>query len=289
VEAVAVCSAHTVRPPANFIGSCALHAASGHGLIFGMGLSLLPPQLMAIRGIFITGTDTGVGKTHVTALLLAELRRRGLPAAGFKPIACGSGGRDDARTYWKLMDNEVPLDVINPVYLRHPLAPSVAAKLEGRRIDLDKIKSVFCLLTSDFSPVLVEGAGGLLVPILSRCQKAARNSVPYLSPVGHAIACRRSGTQPYFVADLARQLDLPLIIVARLGLGTLNHTLLTVRQAQAMKLKIAGVILNDTTGQRGLAERTNAQTIAELTGVPLLGVVPYGRARGISQICDRLW
>ena len=92
-----------------------------------------------------------------------------------------------------------------------------------------------------------------------------------------------------FVADLARQLDLPLIIVARLGLGTLNHTLLTVRQAQAMKLKVAGVLLNDTTGQRGLAERTNIKVIAELSGVPLLGVVPYGRARGVRQICDRLW
>jgi len=287
VEAVAVCSTRTVRPPANFIGSRARHAASGHGLIFGMGLSLLPPQLMAIRGIFITGTDTGVGKTHVTALLLAELRRRGLPAAGFKPIACGTGGRADARTFRALMHNEVPLDVINPVYLRHPLAPSVAAKLEGRRIDLDKIKSVFCLLTSDFSPVLVEGAGGLLVPILARsrcCRPLLRSGAGT-----DADSQSRPTLAPYFVADLARQLDLPLIIVARLGLGTLNHTLLTVRQAQAMKLKIAGVILNDTTGQRGLAERTNGQIIPELTGVPLLGVVPHGRARGISQICDRLW
>ena len=240
---------------------------------------------------FITGTDTGVGKTHVTALLLAELRRRGLSAAGFKPIACGAGGRADARTYRTLMRKEVALDVINPVYLRHPLAPSVAAKLEKKPVDLRKIYSTYCRLTSDFSPVLVEGAGGLLVPILARCPRksVARNSVPYPAPVGHAIACRSAGSQPYFVADLARQLNLPLIIVARLGLGTLNHTLLTVRQAQAMKLKVAGVILNATTGQRGLAERTNITAIAELTGVPLLGVVPYGRARGISQICDRLW
>jgi len=213
------------------------------------------------QNYFITGTDTGVGKTHVTALLLAELRRRGVAAAGFKPIACGTGGRADARTYRKLMHNEVPLDVINPVYLRYPLAPSVAAKLEKKPVDLQKIYSVYDRLSADFSPVLVEGAGGLLVPI------------------------RRD----YFVADLARHFDLPLIIVARLGLGTLNHTLLTVRQAQAMKLKIAGVILNDTTGQRGLAERTNVKAIAELTRVPLLGVVPYGQARVISQICDRLW
>ena len=213
------------------------------------------------QNYFITGTDTGVGKTHVTALLLAELRRRDLPAAGFKPIACGTGGRTDARIYRKLMRNEVPLDVVNPIYLRHPVAPSVAAKLEGRRIDLDKIQSTFRILSSIFRPVLVEGAGGLLVPI------------------------RRN----YFVADLIHQLDLPVIIVARLGLGTLNHTLLTIRQAQAMKLKIAGIILNNTTGRHGLAERTNAKAITELAGVPLLGVVPHGRATGVGKICDRLW
>ena len=215
------------------------------------------------QNYFITGTDTGVGKTHVTAALLAELRRRGLPAAGFKPIACGADGRNDARTYRQLMGNQVPLDLLNPVYLRHPLAPSIAARLEGRRIDLRQIAAFYYVLASDFSPVLVEGAGGLLVPI-------KRN---------------------YFVADLARQLDLPVIIVARLGLGTLNHTLLTVRQAQAMNLKVAGVILNDTTGRRGLAERTNLKAIAELTGVPLLGVMPHGdrgKAAAVRAIVDRL-
>jgi len=216
-----------------------------------------------IQNYFITGTDTGVGKTHVTAALLAELRRRGLPAAGFKPIACGADGRNDARTYRKLMGNAVPLDIINPIYLRHPLAPSIAARLEGRRIDLRQIAAFYYVLASDFSPVLVEGAGGLLVPI-------KRN---------------------YFVADLARQLDLPVIIVARLGLGTLNHTLLTVRQAQAMKLKVAGVILNDTTGKRGLAERTNLIAIPKLTGVPLLGVMPHGdrgKDSAVRAIVDRL-
>ena len=208
---------------------------------------------------FITGTDTGVGKTVLTALLARYLRNRRVGVAAFKPVC--SGGRADARTYRKLINNEVPLDVINPVYLRHPLAPSVAAKLEHRRIDLEKIQSAFRMLSSVFRPVLVEGAGGLLAPI-------KRN---------------------YFVADMARQLGLPVIIVARLGLGTLNHTLLTVRQAQAMKLNVAGVILNDTTGRRALAERTNVKAIAELTGVPLLGVVPHGRARGVGRICDRLW
>lgn len=208
---------------------------------------------------FITGTDTGVGKTHVTAALLRELRHRGHHAAAYKPIACGPGGRNDAKTYRRLMDNQVPLDLLNPVYLRHSLAPSVAAQLTNTRIDLRKIHSGFRLLTSGFSPVLVEGAGGLLVPI-------KRN---------------------YLIADLIRQLDLPVIIVARLGLGTLNHTLLTVRAAAG--LKIAGIILNDTTGQRGLAERTNIQEIPKLTGVPLLGVVAHNRQPDVRSIVLKLW
>jgi len=204
---------------------------------------------------FITGTDTGVGKTYVTALLLAELRRRGVPAAAMKPIACGADGRNDVRQFRALMQNEVPLDRLNPVYLRHPLAPSVAAKLEHRPINLRRIRADFRRLTAAYSPVLVEGAGGLLVPI-------KRN---------------------YFIADLARELNLPVIIIARLGLGTLNHTLLTVRQAQATGLIVRGVILNDLTGRRGLAEKTNIREIPALTGVPLLGVVPH-RARRIPTV-----
>src|SRR5262249_30254089 len=96
-------------------------------------------HFMSAKIFFITGTDTGVGKTYVTAALLAELRKRGVKAAALKPIACGAGGRNDARTFVRLMKNEVPLDVINPVYLRHPLAPSVAAKLEKRKINLAPI------------------------------------------------------------------------------------------------------------------------------------------------------
>ena len=217
------------------------------------------------KGIFITGTDTGVGKTHVTALLLAELRRRGVRVAAFKPIACGTGGRHDAEIYAKLMNHEQPIDVLNPIYLRHPLAPSVAAKLERRRIDFDKIFRCYSQLTAHYSTVLVEGAGGLLVPI----------------------------AQNYFVADLARDLGLPVLIVARLGLGTINHTLLTVRQAQAMGLRVCGIVLNDTVGgKRGLAEKTNILEIPKLCGVPLLGIVPHGKrgaAKAIAAVYDKLF
>jgi dethiobiotin synthetase len=215
--------------------------------------------------IFVTGTDTGVGKTHVTALLLTELRRRGMKAAAFKPIACGRGGRNDARIYQALMANEVSLDTINPVYLRLPLAPSVGAKLEGRRIDLRKVFTSYKRLVGKYEVVLVEGAGGLLVPILEN----------------------------FFVADLAKALKLPLLVVARLGLGTINHSLLTVQQARAHGLKVAGIVLNDTVGRkRGLAERTNIQVVPALCRVPLLGVVPHGKngaAAAARRLCDQLF
>ena len=214
-----------------------------------------------MTGLFITGTDTGVGKTYVAAALLAGLRRRGVNAAAFKPIACGTGGRNDAKIYRRLMNNEVPLDLINPVSLRHSLAPSVAARLEHRRIDLRDFFAAYSQLTSHYSALLVEGAGGLLVPI------------------------KRS----YFVADLARELRLPLLIVARLGLGTINHSLLTVRQARASGLKIVGIVLNDTTGRHGLAEKTNVDEVPRLTGVPLLGVVPHRAEALPGSLLQRLF
>ncbi len=217
------------------------------------------------QNLFITGTDTAVGKTHVTAALLAELRRRGVSAAAFKPIACGPGGRHDAEIYAAIMDHEQPLDVINPVYLRHPLAPSVAAKIEHKPVDLHKILRTYRQLAANYSVVLVEGAGGLLVPIRDN----------------------------YFVADLAKALKLPLVVVARLGLGTINHSLLTVRQADASGLKIAGLVLNDTAGGRqGLAEKTNIRVLPTLCKVPLLGVMPHNKKAppaAARQICDHLF
>lgn len=214
--------------------------------------------------LFITGTDTGVGKTYVTALILAELRRRGMRAAAFKPISCGEGGRRDAEIYAAIMQHELPLDVINPIYLRHPLAPSVAAKLERKRVDLHKIRRAYRGLAASYAVVLVEGAGGLLVPIRKN----------------------------YFVADLAKAMKLPLLIVARLGLGTINHSLLTVQQARVRGLKIAGIVLNDTVGgKRGLAETTNIEVVPALCRVPLLGVVPHGKsgAAGVARrLCDHV-
>lgn len=212
---------------------------------------------------FITGTDTGVGKTHVTALLLAELRRRGINAAGFKPIACGADGRHDARRYRQIMNDGVSLDLLNPVYLRRPLAPSVAARLADCRVDMRKVFRAYRELARRYDVVLAEGAGGLMVPI--------RND--------------------YFVVDMMREMELPVVVVARLGLGTINHTLMTVSLARVAGLEVAGIVLNDTTGRRGLAERTNVSEVPRVSGCRLLGVVPHGErpgARYIRRMCDKL-
>lgn len=207
------------------------------------------------QGIFITGTDTGIGKTFVAGLLLAALRRRGMPATAFKPIACGNSGRNDAKLYHSLMDGEISVDEINPVWLQHPLAPSVAAKLAGRRIDLRKVFTGYRSLVGSYDFVLVEGIGGWLVPI----------------------------TRNYFVRELANDLKLPVLIVARPGLGTLNHTLLTVESVRAAKLKIAAVILNHSTAAKSsLAERTNADALRGLTNLPVLTIPFCGPAMPTS-------
>src|SRR5580704_271823 len=116
----------------------------------------MPKQIPAPpmqRNLFITGTDTAVGKTHVTAALLTELRCRGIRAAAFKPIACGKGGRHDAEIYAAIMNHEQPLDMINPIYLRHPLAPSIAARLERKSINLRKILRTYQQLSANYSVV----------------------------------------------------------------------------------------------------------------------------------------
>ena len=159
------------------------------------------------------------------------------------------------------MKHEQPLDAINPIYLRHPLAPSVAARLEHKRIDLRRIRACYRQLASTYSIVLVEGAGGLMVPI----------------------------RDDYFVADLARSLKLPVLVVARLGLGTINHSLLTVRQARVKGLTVRGIVLNDTVGgKHDQAAKTNVKTVPELCGTPLLGVMPHGtrgaRERGAPDL-----
>ncbi len=216
-----------------------------------MDLSL--PQLPAVRGVFITGTDTDVGKTWVAAGLTAALRERDVNALYFKPFQSGcplEGGRlipTDARLAKEVAGLKEPLDVLTPVTLRLPLAPGVAAAQARVEVDLKRIAAGVRDLAARYEFLVVEGAGGLYVPLIG---------------------------MDFLVLDLIRWLDLPLVVVAKSGLGTINHTVLTVKAALAAGIEVAGVILNRWPERSGLAEETNPAVIAALSGVPILGRLP---------------
>jgi dethiobiotin synthetase len=201
---------------------------------------------LSYRGYFITGTDTGVGKTVVTAGLLGALRNKNIDAIAIKPMQ--SGGILDAAFYCATTPLPYQPEELSAICLELPLAPAVAAAEAGIDIDLAKVMDHFHQLASKHEMVLAEGAGGLLVPL--------------------------TGTH-YTVADLAKDIGLPLLIVARPTLGTINHTCLSVAYARARGLEVAGIIISGYPHENpGLAERTNPQIIAEMAKVPVLGLLP---------------
>lgn len=206
------------------------------------------------KGFFVTGTDTGVGKTVIAAALIKAVGLLGLKACGMKPIETGCIRKGDAMIpsdgmFLKgiaRMDEAV--SHITPCCFEHKLAPMVSAEIEGLPVNIDKIRKAFDELTKVYQSIVVEGIGGLLVPI----------------------------NKNYFVLDLARELGLPLIVVSRPDLGTINHTLLTINYALKEGLKVAGIIINYTYSSEGsMAEETNPQVIKQLSPVPLIGIFPY--------------
>lgn len=207
-----------------------------------------------IPSLLVTGTDTGVGKTLVTGGIAAELRRRRVDVGVMKPFATGARsvrGRlvsEDAAFLKEAAGVDDDLDLINPICLKPPLAPSMAAQVARQRIDLSKVWAAHKLLARTHSPLMVEGVGGLLVPLVTGLT----------------------------VADFAKKLRLPLLIVTRPALGTLNHTALTVHAARSHGLKVLGLVVNSATNARkGLAERLNPGALELLTGLTVLGEVPY--------------
>lgn len=199
------------------------------------------------KGIFVTGTDTEVGKTHVAGLIIRQLREKGINVGVMKPVATGS--RNDAIFLKRVAEVNDPLDLINPVFLKKPLAPWIAAGIDGKRIDTSSIWDAYSILKKKYEFIIIEGIGGLLVPI----------------------------TRKVYIIDIAKRFGFPLVIVSRPGLGTINHTLLSVNYARDYGLSVAGFVINYTKPyKRGLAEKTNPDVISRLGRVKLIGVVPYG-------------
>ena len=199
-----------------------------------------------LNGIFITGTDTGIGKTIVAGGIAAYLKECGVSVGVMKPIS--SGGTEDAEFLKQIANLNDPLSLINPIALKNPLAPSVAAELEGMEIDLSSIEKVYNQLKNKYDLLVVEGVGGIAVPL----------------------------SKNLLVTHLIKQLNLPIIIVGHLGLGTLNHTLLSVAFAEQANLQILGIILNSTHNHApGLAEQTNPDEIEKITKIPVIGILPY--------------
>jgi len=204
------------------------------------------------KGIFITGTGTGVGKTVVSAGLALALKERGIKVGVMKPIATGCVGDNgtlistDAVYLFEAAENEyAPLT--SPYRFRNPVSPNVAQIYEQREIDTDAILSAYKKLTALYDFVIVEGIGGLMVPIKRK----------------------------YFVANMVREMDLPVVVVSNIGLGAINHTLLTVDSAMIRGLQIRGIIFNRAPLVNfSLAELTNPKVINELTGLPILGTLP---------------
>ena len=218
------------------------------------------------RAVLVTGTDTGVGKTVAACSLLLALRARGVDAVGMKPFETGWAGHDwpedAADLRWAAQAQEGPEDLV-PFALRDPLAPAVAARREGRDVDVARAAAALDRLRSRHELVVVEGAGGLAVPV--------------------------AGTT--LLSDAAAAWRLPAVVVARPGLGTINHTTLTVEHARARGLDVLGVVVNRMPAVPDLAMRTNLEWLPRLAAARLLAVLPEqaGPTRAAAQALAGHW
>ena len=217
-----------------------------------------------VKGFFITGTDTGVGKTIITAALVKLAQHLGFRATGMKPVETGCQKAVDSRQQTadrniclipsdgkflkEMSGTDESLELITPVRFENSLAPMPASEREGVEADVDKIIGAFRALTQKYDVLIVEGVGGIMVPI----------------------------RKDYSVMDMAKTFGLPVIVVARPGLGTINHTLLTVHYSLREGITVAGIIINYSHPPEGtLAEQTNPSVLERICPVPILGIFPH--------------
>ena len=200
-----------------------------------------------MRTLFVAGTDTGVGKTVIAGASASALKNKGYKVGVMKPVACGS--LEDSKFLKACADSKDPLDLITPVYLKSPLSPNVAAKIEKQTIDVRKIaKAAYEMGTKKYDYLVVEGCGGLLVPL----------------------------TKDFFVVDLIPMLNAKTILVSRSGLGAINHSLLSLEALRKRQIQPLGVVFNRLSGgPLSVPERTNPAVVAEMGRVRTLGTFPY--------------
>jgi dethiobiotin synthetase len=193
-----------------------------------------------LRGCFVTGTDTAVGKTVLTGAITAALRARGVDAIACKPVL--SGLDQPADQVWPpdhlllARVSECEPELVSAIAFGPPVSPHLAAELTGRRLRSQELLEAVRRAAAHREAVIVEGVGGLLVPL----------------------------AQDYDVRSLARDLDLAVVIAARPGLGTINHTLLTLEAARAGGLEVAAVVLTSWPGAPDRLQRSNRETIERL-------------------------
>jgi len=211
--------------------------------------------------IFITATDTGVGKTITTYVLGVLLKKKGYDVGVMKPAQCAGYDAQFLKRELGLIDE---LTEINPWYAPEPLSPHLAFRRAKIKFDKKRVQDSLKKLQARHDIILVEGAGGLMVPL----------------------------TDHYYNADLIADLKAEVIIVCRLGLGTINHTLLTINEAKRRKLQIKGLIFCQTKpASQGLPENTNPQEIEKLSGIKVLGIIPYLKLlnqKNILKQCQNL-
>ena len=204
------------------------------------------------HGCFITGTDTGIGKTVVTAALTLCLKQRGISVAVMKPIetGCSNDGTlgSDAECLRTIMASTASLDVISPYRFALPLAPLAAARAAGVTIEIDRISSAYHDLAHGYDFVLVEGVGGLMVPLSEKMD----------------------------VRDLIASLRVPTLIVGRAALGGVNHALLTIDALRQRAIPLVGIVLNQLVSEPNHEHaQSTVELIRERSGVPVFGPLPY--------------
>jgi len=221
----------------------------------------LDSKSSAKPGLFITGTDTGVGKTLVAGAIAGILSEQHLKVGVFKPVATGCRHSreglvsSDAEFLAFCANCEYPLSVVSPACFVTPAAPLVSANCQGQTVDLEHIASAYEYICSSSDVVIVEGIGGVRVPV----------------------------TADTDVLDLAVQFHLAVVIVCRATLGTINHTLLTIDAIRSADLKLAGVVINGyNEAAADTAERTCAEVIAGCGNVNILAVVPFDETADVE-------